>query len=111
MPEPDQYTTERWRTTLPAQVMRGSQIGWNLVNSALLLTTLLPPTKAMRDQSKLMLLMVELCAGMLWPLASMSAPTTRLPAAMALLTSVRKTLASATAPLTLSWPAPCCTRL
>src|SRR6266550_3101956 len=63
MPAPDQYTATRLRTTLPTQVMRGSQIGWYWVNSLLPLTTWLPPTKAIRDQLKVWPLMVDDCAG------------------------------------------------
>ena len=59
MPMPDQYTATRLRTTLPAQVMRGSQIGWYWVNSRLPLTTWLPPTKTIRDQLKVWPLIVD----------------------------------------------------
>src|SRR2546423_15081543 len=59
MPAPDQYTATRLRTTLPAHVIRGSQIGWYWVNSLLPLTTWLPPTKAIRDQLKVWPLIVD----------------------------------------------------
>ena len=39
IPVPDQYTATRLRATPLAQVMRGSQSGWYLVNSALPLST------------------------------------------------------------------------
>ena len=55
--------------------------------------------------------MVDSASGMLLPLASIEAPTLIVPAFTAVPMSVRSTLASATAPSTLSRPAPCCSRL
>ena len=87
-------------------------MGWNLVNSASPVTTRLPPANTMRDQSKLAPATVEArLLGRVLPVASKVDPELMVPAAMALVTSVRNTLASATAPWMLSWPAPCCSRL
>ena len=71
----------------------------------------LPPTKARRDQLKLVPLIVDERAGSVLPAASSEAPGCRVPAAMAEAMSVRSDEASATAPLTFSMPAPCCSRL
>ena len=81
------------------------------MNSASPLTTLLPPTKATRDQLKVVPLIVDVLAGITEPEASIEAPALIVPALMAEAMSVRSTLASATAPLTLSMPAPCSSRL
>ena len=81
------------------------------MNRASPLTTVLPPTKATRDQLKLVPLIVEDGAGRLAPLASKLAPAVKVPAETAEAMSVRNALASATAPCTLSRPAPCCSRL
>ena len=109
MPVPDQYTAWRLRTMPPAQVRRGSQIAWYLVNSAVPLTMVLPPTKTMRDQLKLEPFTVDVGAGrdlalMVWPLLY---PST----AILVARSVFSALASRTAPSTFSMPAPCCNRL
>ena len=108
---PDQYTGWRLRTAAPAQVMRGSHSGWYLVNRVLPLSTWLPPANTMRDQLKATPLMVELLAGNALPLASIDVPALMLPALMTVARSVRRALASTTAPSTLSKPAPCCSRL
>ena len=85
---------------------------WNLVNSASPVTTRVPPAKTMRDQLNACVPMVELrAAGITLPAASNDAPELIVPAAMALVTSVRSTLASVTAPGRLIRPAPCCSRL
>ena len=65
-----QYCGWRRRARPLAQVMRGSQIGWYLVNSASPLSTRLPPAVTMRDQLKLWPLSVELRAGSVWPEAT-----------------------------------------
>src|SRR6266404_3532364 len=111
MPAPAQYTATRLRTTLPAQLMRGSQIGWYWVNSLLPLTTWLPPTKAIRDQLKVWPLMVDHCAGIDLYGASILLPALRPLASIWLAISVLSTLANTIAPSMLSVPAPCCSRL
>ena len=60
---------------------------------------------------KLLPLMVEVVLGITAPEASIDVPALIVPASMAAAMSVRSTLAKATAPLTLSMPAPCCNRL
>ena len=62
-------------------------------------------------QPKLWPLSVEVLAGMVLPLASRLLPAVKVPASTAALMSVRRALASCTAPSTLSIPAPCCSRL
>ena len=91
--------------------MRGSQIGWYWVKSALPLTTWLPPANTMRDQLKLLPLIVDEVEGKVLPDASIVPPAATVPALMAEPRSVRKTLASFTAPSTFNSPAPCCSRL
>ena len=82
------------------------------MNSASPVTTRLPPTNTIRDQLKLAPATVELrLLGRDLPEASKFAPLLMVPAATALLTSVRSNLAKVTAPWMLSWPAPCCNRL
>ena len=89
-----------------AQVMRGSQIGWYWVNSAVPLTIWLPPATTMRDQLKLVPLMVEDVAGIDLPVSSIVAPALIVPALIAVARSVRSALASTIAPSMLSAPAP-----
>src|SRR2546427_13296064 len=111
MPAPDQYTATRLRTTLPAHVMRGSQIGWYWVNSLLPLTTWLPPTKTTRDQLKLVPLIVDDPAGIDLPYASILSPPLRLFDSIWVAILVLSTLANTIAPSMLSVPAPCWSRL
>src|SRR5262245_544700 len=99
------------RTTLLAHTRRGSHNGWYLVNSALPLTTRLPPANTMRDQLNVPPLIDEFVDGKVAPDASIDWPVTREPFWIAAAMSVRSVLASATAPSTLSRPAPCCSRL
>src|SRR6185503_3337866 len=94
-----------------AHTRRGSHSGWYLVNSAWPLTTRLPPANTMRDQLNDVPLIVDDVAGNTAPVASIDWPGARLPLWIALAMSVRSDLASATAPSTLSNPAPCCSRL
>ena len=56
-------------------------------------------------------LIVEDGGGSSLPKASIDVPALIVPAAMAVLRSVRRTLAIATAPSTFNKPAPCCSRL
>src|ERR1700731_1777786 len=104
MPLPDQYTATRLRTTLPTQVMRGSQIGWYWVNNLLPLTTWLPPTKAIRDQLKLVPLIVDDLAGIDLSYASILSPLLRSFDSIRVAISILSTLANAIAPSMLSIP-------
>ena len=65
----------------------------------------------MRDQLKVAPLIVDVFAGIAAPDASIDAPALIVPALIAEAMSVRSAWDSATAPLRLSRPAPCCSRL
>src|SRR4051794_35463611 len=103
MPQPHQYDSVVWRTTLRAHTRRGSHTGWYLVNSALPLTTWLPPSTTMRDQLKVWLpCSADVVVGNTAPLASIDCPVMMVPLWIAVARSLRTDLASATAPSMLS---------
>src|SRR5689334_17037037 len=110
--QPDQYDSVVWRTTLRAHTSLGSHTGWYLVNSALPLTTWLPPSTTMRDQLNVALPdSAVVVVGNTAPVASIDWPVMIVPFCIAVDRSVRTDLASATAPSMLSSPAPCCSML